>query len=336
MLSILDGDKIRILNEAVAPSGLNYIQKCFDASLKTACENGATEIVHLILSGGLDPGLDGEFDSLPLYLAARGGFTAFFSSMHGAKKTLELVVSPNSNLLSLLFIKDDQGNCPLEIAIISGHESFAVQAFEAMAKHRQWYSWEPELDTERSHGQSVLHLACTHDLPELAKVLVTHGFRPHVVDKTNYSAFQIAAASGSCKAGKILLEHDKNQTISQDIDASPMLLAVSNDRVNYVKLLLENGADIECQDPTTGYTPLLAAAIEVKVDTVKLLLERGANILAKDLRGRALVQLVMISGALQALYYIFDNVNVKNAKELLDQKLVINAIASDRPLSNLI
>ncbi|KAF3313189.1 hypothetical protein TWF173_006152 [Orbilia oligospora] len=353
LFSKLDEEKIKLLNEGTDSSKPNCLQ--------IACENGSTDVVHFLLSGGLDPELssDGDFQSRPLYLAARGGFTDILSLLffygvspackgseaghtflhhaakHGAKKTIDFVVSLKLNLLWLLFARDDDGHFPLEIAIIEGHEPFAIHIFEAMLKHRQWYSWEPELDTERSHGQSLLHLACMHDLPELAKILINHGFQPRVVDEHNYSAFQIAAVYGSCKVGRVLLEHDKRQAISQDADVSSMLLAASSDQADYVELLLENGAKIEACDPTTGYTALLAAAIEGKVKTVKLLLKKGANILARDRRERTFGQLVMISGVSECLNIIFNNKDYPGAKNLLSPILLLTAITSKNSFDNI-
>ncbi|EGX53933.1 hypothetical protein AOL_s00004g592 [Orbilia oligospora ATCC 24927] len=362
MLSALGGNKAKPLEEALAPSGLNYLQKFFNPSLRMACKNGAIEIVHLILSGGIDPRLDGDFESQPLYLAARGGHTdiitlLFFygvpsicdgpegkntflhhAARYGMKKTLEFVVSSKLNLLSLLFIQDGQGNCPVETAIITGNELFAIQAFEAMLKNRQRYFEEPKPDAGKNHGQSLLHLACTHDLPELAKVIIAYGFQPHVVDERNCSAFQTAAAYGSCQVGKVLLEHDKKRFVSQSMNNSPILLAAEHDRTLYVKLLLENGVDIEVHDLVTGYTPLLAAAAHGRVNTIKLLLERGANILAKDGRGRTFMQILTLFSTLglEGLDIIFYKHDAnKERLELPDWTLVLTAMASDLPYTNL-
>ncbi|KAK6512025.1 hypothetical protein TWF481_000923 [Arthrobotrys musiformis] len=358
MLSTLCSDTIKELSKAPhSIPGTNYLQKFFGPALEIACQTGSTEILRLLLSGGLNPGLEftEDLESLPLYLAARGGCIDIFpllffygvspiwdgfergytflhhAAKHGAKSIVDLVVSPKLNLLWLLFAQDNERHYPLETAIVNGHESFAMHVFEAMLKNRQWHSWEPELETERSHGQSILHLSCMHDLPELAKTLINHGFQPRVVDEHNYSAFQIAAVFGSYRVGKVLLEHDKRQTISQDTDPSPILLAASSNKTRYLELLLENGADIETRDQTTGYTPLLAAAADGSVDTVTLILDKGADIFAKDRRGRTVVDLVMTSStssALKCLDILFDNPKYPKAKELIDSKLLLTTIAS--------
>ncbi|KAF3246116.1 hypothetical protein TWF192_006966 [Orbilia oligospora] len=388
LLSVLSGDKAMALYGSTARSGPNHIQSFFETGLRTACRKGATEIVHLLLSNGIDPSckVDGKIETLPLYLAAAGGFADIIAlilyysvtpahegpegafpeytflhhaAAHGAEAAIDIVASPTLNLqwrLWLLSTRDNSGHYALEVSIIGRHEAFAIRIFETMIKYRQWSSWETELK-EDSRGQSPLHLACTHDLPELATILITYGFQPRAVDGNNHSAFQIAAASGSCKVGMVLLDYDKQETISQYTDASPILLAISNDQAHYVKLLLDNGvsietrdpttgctpllaaaangkdnvielllkrgADIEAHDPTTGYTPLLAAVVNRRANTTKFLLERGANTLAKDLRGRTFTQLAITSGALEVLDILFNNQSGV-IKQLLDPALLLS------------
>ncbi|KAF3189414.1 hypothetical protein TWF788_010498 [Orbilia oligospora] len=365
LLSVLAGNKASALDQLTARSKPHYLQRLFETSLEIACHEGATEIVHLLLSSGIDPNISKNVESLPLYLAAAGGFTdvvalvvyygaklaregpegldggynfLHHAAKHGAEAIIDFVVSPTLNIqwrLWLLFARDGNGQFPLDIAIVEGHERFAIRIFEVMVEQRQWHHWDPKSDTGRTHGRSLLHLACIHDLPELAKILIDHGLQPRVVDEKNYSAFQIAAVFGSCEVGKVLLEHDKRQAISQHADVPSMLLAASSDQVNYVKLLLKNGAEIEARDPITGYTALLAAAIEGKVKTVKLLLKRGANILAEDYRGRTFGQLVMISGISECLDIIFNNKDYPGAKKLLSPTLLLTAITSENSFDNI-
>lgn len=57
-------------------------------------------------------------------------------------------------------------------------------------------------------------------------------------------------------------------------------MAASRGKEATVKLLLENGADIEAKD-SFDQTPLIAAASRGDEATVELLLEKGANAKAK-------------------------------------------------------
>lgn len=53
--------------------------------------------------------------------------------------------------------------------------------------------------------------------------------------------------------------------------------AIEKDNVNQVMELLNNGADVNLQDPEIG-TPLMRASIKNHKDIVKILLNRGANV----------------------------------------------------------
>jgi uncharacterized protein len=68
-------------------------------------------------------------------------------------------------------------------------------------------------------------------------------------------------------------------------------IALSNDDIRLVRLLLDAGADVNLRWGS-GYTPLIDAALSSEEEAiVKLLLERGADVNARDPEGRTALQL---------------------------------------------
>ena len=68
-----------------------------------------------------------------------------------------------------------------------------------------------------------------------------------------------------------------------------------------LKLLVAKGADINSkmsdnQYPFGGHTPLHQAAFRKKIGVVKILLDNGANINAKDDNGRTVIDIVRSLG----------------------------------------
>ncbi|MDD5613821.1 MAG: ankyrin repeat domain-containing protein [Candidatus Omnitrophica bacterium] len=61
--------------------------------------------------------------------------------------------------------------------------------------------------------------------------------------------------------------------------------AASKGNLDMIKILLENGADINSQDDMMGWTPLISAANKGNNEAVKLLIDRGAIIDAADTAG---------------------------------------------------
>lgn len=86
---------------------------------------------------------------------------------------------------------------------------------------------------------------------------------------------------GNIKAVKRLI---KGVDVNYEYSGTYVLIdAVANDCKDVVKLLIENGANIECHE-LFGFnaTPLMRASINNLTDMVKLLLHYGANINTQD------------------------------------------------------
>jgi ankyrin repeat protein len=82
--------------------------------------------------------------------------------------------------------------------------------------------------------------------------------------------------------------------------ATPLHWAALNGDLEFARLLLEHGADVEAQARGEGMTPLHAAAAGGDVDLVELLLERGADAGARDRAGRRPLDVARISNSAEA------------------------------------
>ena len=83
----------------------------------------------------------------------------------------------------------------------------------------------------------------------------------------------------------ILLKYLNKVTEINDVDIStgltPLLYAINNSRIEIVKFLIENGADIEAED-TEGKTSLILSVENDDIEKVKYLVENGADLEADD------------------------------------------------------
>lgn len=70
---------------------------------------------------------------------------------------------------------------------------------------------------------------------------------------------------------------DKGNIALDNPGATALTTAAGSGKTEYVKFLLDAGADIEIKDPWDGRTALMDAALYGHIDTLKLLLARGAN-----------------------------------------------------------
>lgn len=92
----------------------------------------------------------------------------------------------------------------------------------------------------------------------------------------------------------------------------------SND-LRIVKLLLENGADVNEQQNVLAWTALIVAVRGRNLELIKLLIDKGADVNAKDRDGNPVI-FGITSGGMQDE----KNLGIKKAKLLLDKGADIN------------
>ncbi|WP_342257708.1 ankyrin repeat domain-containing protein [Spiroplasma endosymbiont of Nomada ruficornis] len=99
--------------------------------------------------------------------------------------------------------------------------------------------------------------------------------------KSRYTPLQIAVKNNNIEMVKLLLENHADID-AQDVDGcTPLHLVVECNNIEMVKLLLENHADVNLKD-INGCTPLHWAVECNNIEIVKLFIENGADINAQD------------------------------------------------------
>lgn len=107
-----------------------------------------------------------------------------------------------------------------------------------------------------------------------------------------------AAASGQTDFVKALLDSGANIESKNKMGATALIFASVKGHSQVVKLLLDREADVNIKT-VTGITPLMAAATAGNADATKLLLEKGADVSAKDQQGRTALNLAEATGDTQ-------------------------------------
>ena len=117
---------------------------------------------------------------------------------------------------------------------------------------------------------------------------------------------QDAAAQGNTEIVKVLLENGADVNAQGGKYRNALQAAAIQGKTDIVKVLLENGADINAQGGGYG-NALQAAAVRGKTDIVKVLLENGADINAQGgVYGNAL-QAVAIQGKTDIVKVLLEN-----------------------------
>jgi len=84
---------------------------------------------------------------------------------------------------------------------------------------------------------------------------------------------------------------------------TPLMYAVVQGHVPVIRLLIEQGADINCRD-SLQRTPLMLAAMIGDMELVRLLIDKGADLTAKDARGRTAVDYAATLASPAILFYL--------------------------------
>ncbi len=124
-----------------------------------------------------------------------------------------------------------------------------------------------------------INAAKSGDLDEV-KAILRMGEIDIDVEYESTTAYVEAIYAGQ----KEVADYLKNR--GAEIDrCTPLIWASDSNHIEYVKLLLEYGADVNVKDETEGMTPLHWASLRSNPEILKLLLEHGADVNAKDKDG---------------------------------------------------
>ena len=173
---------------------------------------------------------------------------------------------------------------------------------------------------------NLLHKACLEgDLKTVKLLIAQDGLDINTKDHNNLTALHIACFRGFKDIAEELIAQnaDINGAPSEKNNLeTPLHLVSLNNNHELVKLLLENGADIDPKD-NQGKTPLHYASWKNSKEALILLLRNGADISVEDETSE------------RPLYYATLN-DSKNAQDLLQQtqiadRLLLTAITANNP-----
>lgn len=140
-----------------------------------------------------------------------------------------------------------------------------------------------ELETANRNGDTALMLASSNNYIDVATLLLKHGADVNQMNqKRGYNALLLAADYGLDDMIKLLVAQsgiELNATNSRGDTA--LILAAAGRHRHVVKVLLEQGADMEVSD-IQGYTALKAAVAAQDAAIVELFLEKDQELTDSD------------------------------------------------------
>lgn len=104
----------------------------------------------------------------------------------------------------------------------------------------------------------------------------------------NTNDFVLAAYSGDLQTIQSFISRNPNCINDRHSvwKKTALIYASQSGNIDIVKLLLENKAELNAQDPETGFTPLIYAVVNNHIEIVELLISSGADISIRDKDGK--------------------------------------------------
>lgn len=254
--------------------------------LMQAISTGKQSLVDMLLDYGAemnvaDPSRT-EYDT-PLSWAIECGHS------HIANLLLERGADPN--------LASEEKGCwsPLFNACFLRSDITLIESLIKRGANVQWTRGEAETLWSRSDGWSVLHAA--YDSPKTLSMLLENGADINVTDKRNWTVLMLAVANKEIESIRVLLKQ-KSPKADLEVMSTDKLTETAlhlASRIGYAepaKLLLEAGADVNCQR-NDGMIPisLVLESVESHVwdveceDIVTLMLQRRPDLSLSDSLG---------------------------------------------------
>lgn len=283
-------EKKREYDEKMQTCILDFEDPHIDAALVSACEEGHTELVKLLLEKGADihaedddslrrASKNGHFEIVKLLLEngvnihAGKDSALYVSCVNGHTDIVKLLVekgadislSGSMNEVNIHFggtnhLGDTHTTSALQQAAYKGHVEITKFLLEI---HRQRGEF-PEKDLL----SDILGNVAEHGHFEVAKLMLENGADVHYDSDI---ALRSASDNGEIEIVKLLLQYGADVHAEND---EALRSASGNGETEIVKLLLENGADVHAVDGEA----LMSASECGYTEIVKLLLEKGVNV----------------------------------------------------------
>ncbi|KAH0525986.1 hypothetical protein TsFJ059_009372 [Trichoderma semiorbis] len=247
--------------EEVIPSKASNLSYCLKTCLRLACELDMTDIVAKLLSFG--PENDTTFlesisenEDTPLQV------TAQYSRLDSAKLLIAAgaSVTPNDNKELAM---------PLEIAASHGSSEMT----------NLFLSHGAPIDAKGLSNQTSLETACLAGNFAAAESLLRHrDFRDYITLDIPVQPLMIAIQQGHYKIAEALLRHGADPNLQEQGGQTALWMAVVHERIDFCRLLLAYKADPSLALKDSEITPLISAVINKSMELVKLLVENGADV----------------------------------------------------------
>lgn len=248
-------------------------------SIFQAVSEGYTEQVKLLISNNVDVNEKDKNGKIPLHYAAENGH----------EDLVKLLIEKGSQV----DIKDQKGYTPLNYALKGDYKTIvdlliakganAADLSVYLAAYmgdsdriKKYIESRADLNTEDEKGDTLLCYAAKSGNMQIVKLLVEAGADVNTGSK--WPPLYVAVDNNNTELAEYLIDKGAQVDPDNDWEWTPLQEAPYAAGVEMVKLLLENGADINAGP----WTALYAAVDKDRKDIVEFLIQNGADVNANE------------------------------------------------------
>ncbi|MFI5179121.1 MAG: ankyrin repeat domain-containing protein, partial [Vicinamibacterales bacterium] len=137
-----------------------------------------------------------------------------------------------------------------------------------------------DVNAAQGDGMTALHWSSLNGDVPMMNALFAAGAKADPLTRIgSYTPLHLASSRGHAAAVARLLDAGSNATAVTSTGVQPIHLAAQAGSADALKALIDHGADVNARDETHGRTPLVFAVSEDRVEAMKLLIAKGANLL---------------------------------------------------------
>ena len=135
-----------------------------------------------------------------------------------------------------------------------------------------------DVNAAQGDGMTALHWTALENDLETMNALLYAGANTEALTRVGaFTPLHLASSRGHAAAVARLLESGSKVSALTATGVQPLHLAAQAGNVDAVESLLDRGADLNAKDKTHGRTPLIFAVSQDRLDAMKLLLARSAD-----------------------------------------------------------
>lgn len=220
----------------------------------------------------------------------------FFGNLETVRALVENGANPNQT--------DNMGWTPLMYNCLGDMERDpdAYQEQEDLKVIKYLIENGADIYAKNDNGNIAMLIAVLSGRLETVKFFLEQGVPVDYRGEYNTTALIYAASRGHFEIVKYLLEKGANINAATDGGRTALIEAIDYDSFGLVQYLVEKGANVNAKIEGSNWTPIVFAVLEGKLDVIKFLVANGADVNVIDCYGKTALSYAKILNRKEANY----------------------------------